>query len=97
LLTQSLRTRSEINCLKLLKKIKIRVVDSQDEVKKLSPFSHAEELKSISDGYLLMNSKDALFDFGFRNSLTRIGIGINRNKSRDARPQLLKSCRSFEA
>jgi len=102
LLTQSLRTPSEMNRLKLLSdrgipftkknlgKIKIRVVDSQDEVKKLPPTSHAEELKSISDGHLVMNSKDALFDFDFRNSLTRIGIGINRNQSRDTRPQLLK-------
>ncbi|CAK9044875.1 ATP synthase subunit alpha (ATP synthase F1 sector subunit alpha) (F-ATPase subunit alpha), partial [Durusdinium trenchii] len=50
---------------------------------------HAEELKSISDGHIV-TTWDGAFDFDITNSLTRIGIGINRNKSRDTRPFALR-------
>ena len=36
---------------------------------------HSEELKSISDGHIVMNPIGSYFDFDICNSLTRIGIG----------------------
>ncbi|GBG30769.1 ATPase1 [Hondaea fermentalgiana] len=52
---------------------------------------HAEELKSISDGHIVMNGQgEDLFEFDFQNSLTRIGIGFNKVVSGDTRPFALR-------
>mmetsp|Transcript_13403 Transcript_13403/g.23997 ORF Transcript_13403/g.23997 Transcript_13403/m.23997 type:complete len:645 (-) Transcript_13403:1082-3016(-) len=51
---------------------------------------HAEELKSISDGHIVMLPDTAMFDFDFRNSLTRIGIGSNKKRSKDTRKVALR-------
>jgi len=99
LLKDTRRTASELNRLKLLNdrgvpltsknlaKIGIRV-----DPPKLKDFQtqHAEELKSISDGHIVMNGEKDLFDFDFQNSLTRIGIGFNKVISGDTRPFALR-------
>jgi len=51
---------------------------------------HAEELKSISDGHISAMGPDALFNFDITNSLTRIGIGSNKNEIGDTRAMALR-------